>query len=60
MNGVWLWTQRNAPCPLDPKLRDACLNGRKLSKVVYYVSLIFYLTGAFFALLAPRLFADSI
>lgn len=57
LNGAWLWTQRNAPCPIDPKLRDACTAGRRMSKVIYFVSLGVFATGAFFAYLAPLLFA---
>lgn len=57
MNGVWLWTQRNAPCPIDPELRDACLTGRRTSKIIYFVSLGVFATGTFFAYVAPRLFA---
>ena len=54
LNGIWLWTQRNAPCPVDPKLRYACISGRRMSKIVYFVSLGMFSTGAFFAYLAPR------
>jgi len=57
LNGAWLWSQRNAPCPIDPKLRDACISGRKTSKVVYSISVIIFLIGVFFAYLAPTLFA---
>jgi hypothetical protein len=53
LNGIWLWTQRNAPCPVDPKLRDACIKGRKTSRVIYFVSVFVFLVGAFFAYLAP-------
>ena len=51
LNGVWLWSQRNAPCPLDPALRDACISGRKFSKVVYFVSVVIFLIGFTFAFL---------
>ena len=57
VNGVWLWSQRNAPCPIDPKLRDACISGRKISKIIYFISLGIFSTGAFFAFLAARVFA---
>ena len=55
-NGVWLWKQRNAPCPIDPDLRNACITGRKFSARVYAVSVIVFLIGAFFAFVAPTLF----
>ena len=57
LNGFWLWSQRNAPCPIDPKLRDACISGRKMSKTIYFVSLGVFGVGAFFAYAAPRLFS---
>ncbi|HVK60438.1 MAG TPA: cupredoxin domain-containing protein [Bdellovibrionales bacterium] len=49
LNGIWLWTNRNAPCPIDPKLRDACMSGRKTSKVLYFISLTVFSIGTFFA-----------
>ena len=55
VNGFWLWKQRNAPCPTDPKLRDACIKGRKFSLYVYGVSVGIFLVGAFFAFVAPYL-----
>ncbi|KHD90024.1 MAG: hypothetical protein OM95_00415 [Bdellovibrio sp. ArHS] len=55
-NGFWLWKNRNAPCPLDPQLRDACISGRKFSARVYILSLVVFLTGFFFAFIAPSLF----
>lgn len=56
-NGIWLWMNRNAPCPIDPKLRDACISGRRISKIVYFVSVTVFATGAFFAFIAPLLLA---
>lgn len=55
-NGIWLWINRNAPCPLDPKLREACLSGRKVSRNIYLVSLVIFLVGFFFAFVAPLIF----
>lgn len=54
-NGVWLWRNRNASCPIDPDLRRACISGRKVSKIIYFVSLGIFLVGTFFATLAPKL-----
>lgn len=54
-NGLLLWRNRNAPCPIDPSLRDACLRGRKFSSWTYFVSLAVFLSGFFFAYLAPVL-----
>ncbi len=52
LNGLWLWISRNAPCPLDPALRDACISGRKFSRRVYFFSAAIFLTGFFFAFIA--------
>lgn len=51
LNGIMLWKNRNAPCPIDPKLRAACIQGRRISKNVYYLSLIVFGVGFFFAFL---------
>ncbi len=55
-NGLWMWFNRNAPCPIDPELRDACIKGRKFSVRVYALSVVIFLIGAFFAFVAPVLF----
>lgn len=53
LNGLLLWRGRNAPCPLDPELRDACTTARKTSIRIYGVSVLMASVGAFFAFLAP-------
>lgn len=55
-NGFWIWKNRNAPCPIDPELRNACLMGRKISFRVYILSVVIFLIGFFFAFIAPSLF----
>jgi hypothetical protein len=54
-NGLLLWFNRNAPCPIDPKLRDACIKGRKTGKIFYGISLLVYLIGFTFAYVAPNI-----
>ncbi len=54
-NGIWLWRSRNAPCPIEPKLRDVCISGRRINKIVYFVSISVFVIGAFFAYFAPKL-----
>jgi hypothetical protein len=54
-SGVLQWINRNAPCPIDPALRDACLRTRKVSLRVYWVSVGIYLVGGFFAFVLPSL-----
>jgi plastocyanin len=58
-NGLLLWFNRNAPCPIDPKLRDACIKGRKMSKKMYFISGGVFVVGTFFAFVAPALAKDS-
>lgn len=48
-NGFILWSNRNTPCPIDPKLRDACISGRQTSKIIYFVSLSIFALGFIFA-----------
>ncbi len=52
---VWQYRNRNAPCPVDPKLRNACLRTRGMSRNVLYASVALYLVGGFFAFIAPLL-----
>jgi hypothetical protein len=54
-SGALQWANRNAPCPIDPKLRDACLRTRKLSARIYWVSVAIYVTGGWFAFVQPLL-----
>ena len=54
-NGLLMWINRNAPCPIDPKLRDACIKGRKASKIFYGISVLVYLIGFAFAYIAPNI-----
>lgn len=56
-SGALQWFNRNAPCPIDPTLRDACLRTRKVSLKVYWLSVGIYLVGGFFAFVLPWLMA---
>lgn len=53
--GVLQKINQNAPCPLDPHLRQACLKTRKNSLVMYFISVGLYFIGFFFAFIAPLL-----
>ncbi|MBS1970241.1 MAG: hypothetical protein JSU04_08030 [Bdellovibrionales bacterium] len=55
VNGLLLWRNRNAPCPIDPALREACISGRKFSARIYFLSLAVFATGFFFAYIAPSI-----
>lgn len=49
------WHNRYAACPADPVKARACVRLRRISVVVFVVSLTAYLTGIFFTFIAPRL-----
>lgn len=53
LNGFLIWKNRNAPCPLDPRLRDACIKGRKYSLNLFIFSVSIYLIGFLFAYVLP-------
>jgi len=54
-SGALRWRNRNAPCPVDPALRRACLKTRKTSLRVYLFSLLVYGVGGWFAFVQPWL-----
>jgi hypothetical protein len=56
VSGFMQWRARYLPCPADPALAQACTAARKMSLRLYLVSLLIFLTGGFFAFLAPLLF----
>lgn len=49
------WRNRHAPCPVDPRLRSACLRTRRVSAAVYLFSIAVYVAGGFFAFVLPWL-----
>ena len=55
IGGILQWRNRNAPCPIDLKQRDACLKTRKLSQRIYWISLGLLLIGGWFAFIQPLL-----
>lgn len=55
--GFLQWRARSLPCPADPALAAACARTRKTSLVTYFISLAIFLTGGFFAFVAPLLIA---
>lgn len=54
-SGAWQWHHRGAPCPTDPALRNACLQTRRTSTVVYGASVLLYVIGGWFAFVQPWL-----
>lgn len=53
--GIFQWRSRTAPCPPDPGLAAVCTQARRNAKVIYWVSVVIYATGAWFAFVAPLL-----
>ena len=54
-SGVARYLGRNAPCPVDMAQAKACARMRRVSLVIYVVSLLAYGVGFFFAFIAPVL-----
>jgi hypothetical protein len=55
ISGVLQYRARNLPCPIDEKKADACIKAKRLSLIVYFVSVGFFITGLTFAYLVPSL-----
>lgn len=53
--GYLNWRSRNAACPIDPTLAEACRNGRNWSKWAFAGAVIIFACGATFAFLLPWL-----
>lgn len=53
LSGIMQWRARSLPCPADPALAAACLATRKTSLRVYMFSVLIFITGGFFAFIAP-------
>lgn len=56
VSGGLQWRARNLPCPIDPDLARACTRMRRLSLIMWWVSVIVFLIGGFFAFFAKYIF----
>jgi hypothetical protein len=54
-SGVMIWRGRRLPCPADPAAARSCMRLRRLSTVIYAVSLACFAVAAAFAFVLPRL-----
>lgn len=54
--GFMRWKARNAPCPIDPEQAKACTRLRNISGWMYWVSVVVWAVGFFFAFIAVHLF----
>lgn len=57
ISGVMQWRAKSLPCPADPTLAATCLATRKNAFNVYVASVLIFLTGGFFAFVAPSIFS---
>jgi hypothetical protein len=55
LSGFYSYRQRNAPCPTDPLQAKSCLRLRRISARIFYLSLLVYAIGFFFAFLIARI-----
>lgn len=55
LGGVLQWNARTLSCPIDPEKAAVCQTSRRWSLGVYWVSLLLYCIGGFFAFVAPKL-----
>ena len=53
--GYLQYRARFLPCPVDARLAAACARQRRVSNVIYFVSLAIYVIGVGFAVLGPYL-----
>ena len=53
ISGIMQYRSRFMPCPADKKQADACMQARKVSMVIYFVSVGIFLIGLLFALIIP-------
>ena len=56
IGGGLQWKARAMACPSDPAQASVCRDTKDWSKAIYFASLTIYLTGAFFAFIAPTIF----
>ena len=53
--GYLQWRARKLPCPADKLLAAQCMKARKLSLVIYFVSVVILIIGFTFAFVLPYL-----
>ncbi len=53
--GYLQWQARKLPCPADKLLAAQCMKARKLSLVIYFVSVVILIIGFTFAFVLPYL-----
>jgi hypothetical protein len=56
ISGAWQWHARSLPCPADKAQAEACARARKVSWIVWGLSVALFAVGFFFAFLAASIF----
>ena len=56
LSGFIQWRARHLPCPTDPAKAKACLRTRRVSWIIWWISLAAFVVGAFFAFFAQYIF----
>ncbi len=56
LSGVMQWRARSMPCPADPAQAAACMRARKVSWIIWWVSVVAFIIGWFFAFVAQYVF----
>ncbi len=54
--GLMQWRSRNLPCPADPLQAVACMCLRRFSQWIFWLSVVVWCTGFFFAFIAVHVF----
>jgi hypothetical protein len=55
LSGLSRWVSVRSECPVDSSNGENCRTAKSISTPVFYVSIILYCVGAFFAFVAPYL-----
>ncbi len=56
ISGILRFIMRDAPCPIDKSQAQACTSLRHINSWLYWVSVIIWLIGFFFAFVAVHIF----
>ena len=55
LSGYLQWQSRKLPCPVDKLLAAQCVRARKLSLIIYFISVVTLIIGFAFAFVVPAL-----
>jgi hypothetical protein len=54
-SGISTYATRRTPCPTDSAKAKSCMRMRRLSACIFFVSLVVYAVGFFFAFVASKI-----